>query len=220
MHLMIINGSPRAEHLSNTQNILNSFCDGLAVEGATFERYVISDRSSWDEIREAYLQNTDILLAVPLYVENVPGLLLEFLETLPKKDENTRLSFLLQGGFAEASQLRCGEAFLRKLASELGVRFGGTLIKGDNFSIRFLDDDEMKTALEPFEKLGRAFVIEDGFTEEKIKIFAGAEYFPGAARALLGFIFRTSAKKRFASVAMGWGCTVPVDDRPWDREEK
>lgn len=61
------------------------------------------------------MKNDEILIALPLYVECVPGLLLEFLETLPKKDERTRLSFLLQSGFAEGCQLRCGEAFLEKL---------------------------------------------------------------------------------------------------------
>ena len=83
--------------------------------GRSNEAYAISDRETWDVICDAYMKNDEILIALPLYVECVPGLLLEFLETLPKKDEHTRLSFLLQSGFAEGCQLRCGEAFLEKL---------------------------------------------------------------------------------------------------------
>lgn len=83
--------------------------------GRSNEAYAISDRETWDVICDAYMKNDEILIALPLYVECVPGLLLEFLETLPKKDERTRLSFLLQSGFAEGCQLRCGEAFLEKL---------------------------------------------------------------------------------------------------------
>ena len=87
----------------------------MSEKGSTFETYAISDRKTWDIIRAAYIKNDEILIALPLYVECVPGLLLEFLETLPQKDERTRLSFLLQSGFAEGCQLRCGEAFLEKL---------------------------------------------------------------------------------------------------------
>lgn len=35
--------------------------------------------------RNAFMENTDILFALPLYVENVSGIMLEFLENLPPK---------------------------------------------------------------------------------------------------------------------------------------
>ena len=111
MHVVIINGSPRAQKYSNTEKIIASFTKGLSEKGVSFEAYAISNRKSWEMIRDAYIKNEEILIALPLYVECVPGLLLEFLETLPKKDEHTRLSFLLQSGFAEGCQLRCGEDF-------------------------------------------------------------------------------------------------------------
>lgn len=57
-------------------------------------------------IRDAFIKNEEILIALPLYVECIPGLLFEFLETLPKKNEHTRVPFLLQSGFAEGCQLR------------------------------------------------------------------------------------------------------------------
>ena len=115
MHVLIINGSPRVQKYSNTEKIIAAFAKGLSEAGSTFEAHAISDRKTWDIVRDAYMKNDEILIALPLYVECVPGLLLEFLETLPKKDERTRLSFLLQSGFAEGCQLRCGEAFLEKL---------------------------------------------------------------------------------------------------------
>ena len=115
MHVVIINASPRVQKYSNTEKIIAAFAKGLSEKESTFETYAISNRKTWDIIRDAYLKNDEILIALPLYVECVPGLLLEFLETLPKKDERTRLSFLLQSGFAEGCQLRCGEAFLEKL---------------------------------------------------------------------------------------------------------
>lgn len=40
-------------------------------------------------------------------------------------ENNTQLSFILQGGFAEGCQYRCGEQFLEKLPSYLGCSYGG-----------------------------------------------------------------------------------------------
>lgn len=86
MHVLIINGSPRVKKYSNTNYILEKFTEGLRENGASFEQYEISDRGSWDQIRQAFDRNNVILIALPLYVECIPGLLMEFLETLtPQK---------------------------------------------------------------------------------------------------------------------------------------
>ena len=91
MHVVIINGSPRVQKFSNTEKIIAAFAKGLSEKGSTFETYAISNRKTWGAIRGAYLKNDEILIALPLYVECVPGLLLEFLETLPQKDQHTRI---------------------------------------------------------------------------------------------------------------------------------
>ena len=85
MHVVIINGSPRVQKYSNTEKIIAAFAKGLSEKESTFETYAISNRKTWDVIRDAYMKNDEILIALPLYVECVPGLLLEFLETLPKR---------------------------------------------------------------------------------------------------------------------------------------
>lgn len=216
MHVVIINGSPRVAKYSNTEKIIDSFADGLKEAGAGVERYAVSDRTKWDEIREAYIHNNEIIIAMPLYVESAPGILLEFLETLPIKDKNTRLSFILQSGFAESSQLRCGEEFLKKLPEYLGVSYGGTLIKGDNFGIRILNADDVIKITGPYKEMGKVFVTGNGFTSEAVKKFSGPEYFSLPMRIMLQLMFKTVAKKRFAAVAKEWGCTVAVDYRPWE----
>lgn len=60
---------------------------------------MISNRKTWDNIRDADIKNDEILIALPLYVECVPGFPLGFLGTLPQKDEHTRISFLLQSSY-------------------------------------------------------------------------------------------------------------------------
>lgn len=215
MHVVIINGSPRTEKYSNTEKIIDAFAEGLTEAGASFERYAISNKSNWEIARNAYVDNTEIIIAMPLYVESAPGILLEFLETLPGKDANTRLSFILQGGFAEASQLTCGKEFLEKLTDFLGVSYGGTLIKGDNFGIRVVNKDNVIKLTRPYKAMAEAFVSENGFKEEAVRKFAGPEYFSFSTRLMLQIMFKTVAKKKFAQVASEWGCKNPIDYKPW-----
>lgn len=216
MHVVIINGSPRIQKYSNTEKIIASFTDGLSEKGASFETHAISNRKSWETIQKAYIENEEILIALPLYVECVPGLLLEFLETLPKKDEHTRISFLLQSGFAEGCQLRCGEEFLAKLPGYLGVRYGGCLVKGNNFGIRILDEEKQRQVTKPYQAMGRLFADGDGFFRVEAKKFTGPETFPLPVRLMMQFIFKTFAKKTFQKAAASWGCTVPLDEKIWE----
>lgn len=215
MHVVIINGSPRVEKYSNTEKIIDAFAEGLAKAGATFERYAISDRKNWDMARESYTQNAEIIFALPLYVENIPGLLLEFFETLPIKDNNTRVSFILQGGFSEASQLECGKKFLEKLPKYLNVSYGGTLIKGDNFGIRVVSKEDALKITGPYQEMGKSFVENNGFKAEIVKKFAGPDYLPVPMRIMIQIIFKTIARKKFETVSKEWGANVPIDYRPW-----
>lgn len=62
----------------------------------------MSDKKQWTGAKEAYEKNDNVLFAIPLHVENVPGIMLEFLETLqPKKEAGTKMSFILQGALAK-----------------------------------------------------------------------------------------------------------------------
>lgn len=216
MHVVIINGSPRVQKYSNTEKIIASFAKGLSEKEVSFETYAVSNRQSWETIREAYIKNTEILIALPLYVECVPGLLLEFLETLPKKDEHTRLSFLLQSGFAEGCQLRCGEEFLAKLPEYLGVRYGGCLVKGNNFGIRVLDEKKQEQVTKPYQAMGQLFAEGDGFLREEARKFTGPEYLSLPMQMMMRLVFKTFAKKMFQKAAESWGCNVPLDKKIWE----
>ena len=108
MHVVIINGSPRVKQHSNTDKIIHSFAQGLEETGCTYELYTLSNRREWDAAREAFINNDRIIIALPLFVESAPSLMLEWLETLPTERQHpAELSFILQSGFAEEA------AFLR-----------------------------------------------------------------------------------------------------------
>ncbi|WP_294520263.1 NAD(P)H-dependent oxidoreductase [uncultured Anaerovibrio sp.] len=215
MHALIINGSPRVKKYSNTDKIIEKFAAGLKGQGGTCEVYAISDRNSWDELREAFRTNNNIVIAMPLYVECVPGLLMEFLETLAPKEDDTQISFILQSGFAEGAQLRCGEAYLRMLPELLGCKYGGTLVKGDNFGIRFAQGKELDRMTEPYREMGRIFAMDGHFFSQECRNFTGVEVFPLPIKLLLMAFFRTVQRKMFQKVAKKWGCTKPLDYKPY-----
>jgi hypothetical protein len=229
MHALIINGSPRVKKYSNTDKILEKITSGMKASGATFEQYEVSDRAQWEKIRERFFLSDHILIALPLFVENIPGLLLEFLETLPlEKHSSARsgqpgasapakpvLSFLLQSGFAEGCQLRCGEEYLKMLAQRLGCEYGGTLVKGDNFSIRLFEGEQREKIVSKYEEMGRIYGRDGAFTDETCRAFTGPEEFPLPVRILVGLMFKTLAKKSFKDTAKKWGCTRPLNDRPY-----
>ena len=144
MHALIINGSPRVKKYSNTDKILEKFTEGMCTNGSTFEQYEVSDRNQWEDIRRAYYENRNILIAIPLFVECIPGLLLEFLETLTPKNDGTELAFILQGGFAEGSQLRCGKRILNCSRTDWAADTGALSAKAITSASGFLRENKEK----------------------------------------------------------------------------
>lgn len=217
MHLLVINCSPRVLSKSNTNIILQHFLAGYTKNGSTVEQYNISKRGTWDEIKKAFAENTNILMALPLYVECVPGLMLEFLEELTPKGadaDKTKLSFLLQGGFFEGSQFRCGEKYLQQLPARLGCEYGGTLIKGNMFMTNIFTEEMRRPNVLPFEAMGEVLAQDGGFSKEKADKFAAPEYFSkpyGMFFAAIGPIqkifFNIFFKKN--------GCQGKLTDKPY-----
>ena len=169
-----------------------------------------------NSIKEAYENNDNVLFAIPLYVENVPGIMLEFLETLqPKKEAGTKMSFILQGGFAEASQLRCGEAYLEMLPLYLNCEYNGTLIKGDNFGPSWVPEKMAEKMVAHYEKMGRTFAEKRTFDKEEVNEFAAPEYFSEQEIRQHKRIGRWMQKALFRYIAKRNGCKKPLDDKPY-----
>ena len=85
MHLVILSGAARPQARSNTAKIIEAFRQGYEETGNTTEVWYLSDRRQWKRAANAFEQNNHVLIAFPLYVENIPGILLEFLSGLTPK---------------------------------------------------------------------------------------------------------------------------------------
>ncbi|MBR4917219.1 MAG: flavodoxin family protein [Fibrobacter sp.] len=215
-HVVIINGSPRSKKFSNTDKILQSFTKGLEEAGATYELYSLSNRSEWDSAREAFMTHNRTIIALPLYVECVPGILLEFLETLPtKREQPAQLSFMLHGGFEEGHQLRLGEKFLKSLPAQFGCIYGGCLVRGGSFMIRMFNEKQNKAVLLPYRAMGTFFIEKGSFLSPELKKFTGPEQIPWPFRKLIKVLFKLVLKKKFDNFAKEWGCTKPLNSKPY-----
>ena len=215
-HLVIINGSPRVAKFSNTEKIIHSFAKGLEEAGVTWELHHLSNRNEWDAAREAHLDNKRTLIAFPLYVECVPSLMLEFLATLPVvRQQQGELSFLLHGGMDEGYEFRFCERILQGLPAQFGCSYGGTLIRGGSFGIRTREPAIKAKIIAPFEKMGHLFAQNGNFLSQEVKKFAGPEQYPWLVRKMVSLLFLKKVNGEFEQFAKDWGCTRPLDDKPY-----
>ncbi len=220
MHIVIINGSPRVQKYSNSDKIIKSFSQGLETAGATFERYSLSNRKEWDAAREAFCSHERIIFALPLYVECVPSMMLEFLESLPtERLQPAQLSFILHGGFDEGCQLRLGERFLQTLPAQLGCTYGGCLVQGGTFLIRMHDDERIRKAmnkkLDAYTKMGQLYANHGNFMTSEARKFTGPEKNPRVVHLLFRLFIKRIIRKNFEHFAKQWGCTRPLNDKPY-----
>lgn len=215
MHLVIISGAARPQLKSNTAKIIAAFGQGYEESGNTTEVYYLSDRRQWTQAEKAFQENTNILIALPLYVENIPGILLEFLSGLqPKKTPGTHLAFLLQGGFPEASQSRCCEAFLETLPPQLGCEYAGTLIKGDLFGVGLVDEKNQNKMLAPFAEMGRVFARSGQFEKSAVDAFAAPESMSKKQMRTYNLIGKYISRFFMGQIAKKLGCKEKLDARP------
>jgi len=217
-HLVIINGSPRVAKFSNTDKIIHSFVKGLEETSITWELYNLSNRKEWDAARETFLANERILIAFPLFVECMPSLMLEFLESLPsERQQPAQLSFLLHGGMDEGNEFRFCERILQGLPAQLGCSYGGTLVKGGSFGIRTREDAIKAKIVAPYEKMGCLYAQNGNFLTPEAKKFTGPEQYPWLVRKMVSLLFLKKVNKGFEDFAKSWDCTRPLNDKPYRR---
>ena len=218
--VLILNGSPRVKKNSNTNKIIDAFGEGLRQAGTCYDVYSLSNRSEWDAAREAFMTSDNIIIAMPLFVECLPSLLLEFLNTFPtERKQPAQLSFILHGGFDEGHQLRLGEKFLQSLPAQLGCSCGGVLVKGGSFLLRNRENSYIKKMtdkmLASYTTMGLSFAQNGNFMTPEAQKFTGFEKNPKIGILLFNLIFKRIVKKNFERIAQEWGCTEPLDSKPY-----
>lgn len=122
--LIIYNGSPRRNG-SNSAKVLNK---AVAQMGSKIEIRDLKMQSNWDEWADSFSNEKNVMFFMPLYVHSMPSHVMNFIEKLKVSEGN--ISFFVQSGFPESSQSYYLEAYFEQLASRLGRKYIGTVIKG------------------------------------------------------------------------------------------
>lgn len=219
MKLVMFSCSPRPENASNTALIVNSFKNGyLSERKEEIDVYYLYKRSEWDNYIKIFKESTEIIFALPLFVEGVPGLLMEFFETLKPKDNSgikTKIGFILNGGFEEASQLRTCEKYLETVPSYLNCEYSGTLIKGGMFGLSIFSDKRREKMLQPFYNMGKIYAKERMFEKSKVTEFAAPEKF-SKLFSLLILLFLPINKTIVTFISRKLGAVDKLDRRPYE----
>jgi hypothetical protein len=185
MKLIIFCCSPRPETKSNTALIANAFANGVKNRYDDVEIFYIYKRNEWENYKQVFAENNEIIFATPLFVECVPSLLLEFLETLRPKAKETKIGFILQGGFEECCQLRTCEKFLEKLPSYLNCSCSGTLIKGGMFTLALCSPKSREKKMIRFAEFGKVYAQKGCFEKSAVTQFARPERYSIAMKTLI-----------------------------------
>lgn len=223
MGLAIFSCSPKPENRSNTVAIAKAFKDGY---GGDAEIHHLNKRAGWDKYRGIFDKSTEIVFAMPLFVECVPGLLMEFLESLTPKNsgadsvrpdesaEKTRIGFILQGGFEEACQLRVCEKYLETLPSYLGCEYSGTLLKGGMFALTIASEKRRSKILGRFREMGRIYAETGVFDKAAVTKFAAPERYSKPMRFLIALLAPIN-KIAWRYLARKHGVQGRLDARPY-----
>lgn len=170
MTLTIFNGSPR-RHKSNSTLLTEHFLEGYHSirEGENIRICYLADPRMLQENLEVFNQSEYVILIFPLYTDCMPGLVKEFFELLPVKDDSpasVKLGFIVQSGFPESNHSIYVERYLKKLAQRLNYSYLGTVIKGGVEGIRSMPPSMNKKVFKGFYRLGLHFAKNGEFSGE------------------------------------------------------
>ena len=96
------------------------------------------------------------------------------------------------------------------------VNLAPNLIAEDgSIGIRITKGKDRDKILKPYIAMGRSYATKGDFFTPEAHKFAGPETFPWLIRKLIMLLFRFFENKIFEKAAKEWGCTQPLDYKPY-----
>ena len=190
MKLTVFNGSPRGKE-SNTDIILQHFLKGfMQIEGNSYELVYIANNKDVGKLVEMFKDVTNVILAFPLYIDCMPGIVKSFIDNLKSlcgRQDNPSIGFIVQGGFPEAYHSRFVERYLEKLSKRLNCQYAGCIVKGGIETIRMMPRFMAKKTFNYFYELGKIYGKSGKFDEELLKRLAKPEHLSALRRLFFRF---------------------------------
>lgn len=139
--------------------MLDHFQKGFENAGGRIDRvnYLIKEKHL-DEQVQHFLGAENILLAFPLYVDSVPGMVKQFIEAVGNFDgKGKNICFLIHSGFPEGIHLVGLARYLDLLVKRWNMNHLGTIVKPGTEQIRMRPLKKNKQLFLDFETLGKNF---------------------------------------------------------------
>lgn len=157
MKLAIFNGSPRGK-TSNTKKLLEYFQKGFENEGGeiTVVEYLIQEKHLDEQVSQ-FREQENILLAFPLYVDSVPGVVKQFIETIGNFDGSGKnIWFFVHSGFPEGIHCEGLIRFLELLVKRWKMNSMGIILKPGTEQVRMRAHQKNMNLFNDFELLGKS----------------------------------------------------------------
>jgi hypothetical protein len=146
---------------------------------------LIVEHSALSDVTERIAVANKVLFAFPLYVDSMPGLVMELFESLHNlkgKLSGKEFLFSFQCGFRETLNPRFIERYLMKLTERLGADYAGCISRGVMEGERFLSEDSQ--ILQRYRKLGEIYGKTGKQDKDLLEKIADPERIPLAAKAI------------------------------------
>jgi len=168
MRLAVFNGSPRG-HKSNTSVLLKHFLNGFQNNGGELESidYLIQEKNIKEQVAN-FKSAENILLAFPLYVDSVPGMVKKFIEEIGNfNGEGKRILFFVHSGFPEGIHSEGVINYMKFLVKRWKMNLVGIILKPGSEGIRMRPEGKNTQLFHYFETLGSSLATR-GTMDEKI----------------------------------------------------
>jgi len=204
MKLAIFNGSPRGK-TSNTNKLLEHFQKGFEDAGGEISHvdYLIQEKHLDEQVRNLR-ESENILLAFPLYVDSVPGVVKQFIETVGNFDGSGKnIWFFVHSGFPEAIHCDGLIQYLKLLTKRWKMNYMGTILKPGTEQIRMRPLNKNKRLFFDFEQLGSTLAKSGSLEKNILDSFTQIYVYPPNAMPVIRLMSK-----------------LGLIDRYWDKELK
>lgn len=166
MKTIVINGSPKGKS-GNTEIFIENFIRGMN-DRVEVKRIIEED---YEELANFAKEYDSIIMALPLYIHSMPGIVMRFIEHLEVNNTNkpVQIGFILQYGFPEGFQGEYLERYFESLAKELNMKYLGTLVKPEASAIYMMPKFMTKKLFARLETFGKIYEETHRFDEKIIK---------------------------------------------------
>ena len=193
MKLTIFNGSGRGSK-SNTTVMMNQFIHGFElVEGNHADMVYLSGKTDARQPLEVFSTSDIVLLAFPLYVDAMPGMVKLFIEALQPycgREGNPTMAYFVHCGFPEPLHCRYVERYLEKLTFRIGSDYAGTMVRGGTEGVRLMPDKMNRGLFSNLMQLGANLGTDGKFQMALLDKLSGREKYPAITGLLLPVMTR------------------------------